>query len=159
MNTKLLTLLKCIRHARLIALTLALTLMISACDLVEGPKVDPTTFPTAGKKVLIDDFTAQRCGYCPRAHHAANILKESYPNDVVVVAMHASGLAIPQPNLGYPNDFRTTMGTELDAYYKAEQLRGYPVGLVNRRNWGPDALVDYSEWGSRVASIFRRRLR
>ncbi len=126
---------------------------LTACDIVEGPKVDPSGFTGSTNKVLIEDFTGHRCGNCPRAHEKAASLKATYGENVVVVAIHAGGFAQLVPVLGYDYDFRTPMGTELEAYYQADALTGLPIGLVGRRLWGGSALTRYADWGTDVGAV------
>lgn len=136
--------------AFLLALTFAASL--TACDIIEGPKVDETAFPTSGNKVIIEDFTGHKCGNCPRAHEKAQELLGIYGDNLIFVAVHAGGFAkvdIPQ---GYITDFNTSMGTELESYYEAD-LEGLPVGMVNRRPWNNKTLTKYPNWSAAVAAI------
>lgn len=126
---------------------------LTACDVVEGPKVDPKGFTGSTNKVLIEDFTGHMCGNCPRAHEQAASLKQTYGDNVVVVAVHAGGFARLVPFLGYSYDFNTPMGTELESYYQADALTGLPIGLVNRRLWSGNALTRFADWGSEVGAV------
>lgn len=125
---------------------------ITACDVVKGPKVDPNGFTGTTNKVLIEDFTGQMCGNCPNAHRAAETLKETYGENLVLIAVHSTNFAVPVPALGFPTDFRTPMGDELATFYDAANL-GLPVGLVNRRQWGGTAATRYPNWGTYVAAV------
>jgi thiol-disulfide isomerase/thioredoxin len=131
----------------------AFCLSLTACDVIEGPKVDPSGFAGSTNKVLLEDFTGHLCGYCPGAHVVAADLKSRYGDNVVVVAVHASGHASVLESIGYGYDFRTPMGTDLENHYHGDQLKGYPVGLVQRRDWGGTPLVDKLNWGANVATI------
>ncbi len=131
----------------------ALVLLLAACDKIEGPKVDPAGFAGSTNKVLVDDFTGHLCGYCPRGHVIAAGLKEQYGDNIVVVAVHASGHARVVPFLGFGYDFNTAMGTALENHYRGEPTTGYPIGMVQRRNWGGGPLVDKVAWGTKVAAV------
>jgi thiol-disulfide isomerase/thioredoxin len=126
---------------------------LSACDVIEGPKVDPKGFTGSTNKVMVEDFTGHMCGNCPQAHLQAQSLKNTYGENVVVVAVHAGGFARVVPFLGYDYDFRTPMGTELEAHYQADALTGLPIGLVNRRLWNGGALTRFADWGSEVGTV------
>jgi thiol-disulfide isomerase/thioredoxin len=129
---------------------LALAIGLSACDFIDGPKVDVNGFPPSGNKVVIEDFTGHQCGNCPRAHEKAQELLEAYGDNLIVIAVHAGGFA--RVNSNYPTEFRTSMGDELEAYYEAD-LQGLPIGMVNRRTVGASPLVRHANWSTAVASI------
>ena len=135
-------------------LLLALSVLISlvSCDVIEGPKVDPNGFTGTENKVLIEDFTGQMCGNCPNAHRQAALLKETYGENLVIIAVHSTGFATPVPVLGFPIDFRTPMGDELALYYEASNA-GLPVGIVNRRDWNGSPLTRYANWGTLVSAV------
>jgi Outer membrane protein Omp28 len=126
---------------------------LTACDVVEGPKVDPNGFTGSTNKVLLEDYTGHMCGNCPRAHAEAARLKATYDENVVVVAVHAGGFARIIPALGYNYEFRTVAGTELEAYYRADALTGLPIGVINRRQWNGSALTPYANWGTQVGAV------
>ncbi len=132
--------------------TLALGLGLSACDFIEGPKVDVSGFPANGNKVVIEDFTGHQCGNCPRAHEKAAELLGIYGDNLIVIAVHAGGFARVNTNTGYATDFTTDMGDELEAYYEAD-LAGLPVGLVNRRAVGGSPLVRFPNWSTALSAI------
>lgn len=131
---------------------LALAAGLSACDFVDGPKVDLSGFPPSGNKVVIEDFTGHQCGNCPRAHEKAVELKAAYGENLIVIAVHAGGFARVNANTGYGTDFTTDMGDELEAYYDAD-LVGLPVGLVNRRPVGGSPMIRYPNWSSAISTI------
>jgi thiol-disulfide isomerase/thioredoxin len=139
-------------HRLLIAAVFGLV-SLSACDVIEGPKVDPNGFTGSANKVLVEDFTGHMCGNCPRAHETAAALQETFGENVVVVAVHAGGFARVIPAIGYGADYNTEMGTELEAFYRADALTGLPIGLVNRRLWGSSALTPYADWSANVSTV------
>lgn len=137
---------------RAILSLLALAASLSACDIIEGPKVDLSGFPASGNKVIIEDFTGHQCGNCPRAHEKAKELLGIYGENLIVIGVHAGGFARVNANSGYATDFTTDMGDELEATYEAD-LAGLPVGLVNRRGIGGNPMIRYANWSSAVATI------
>lgn len=139
--------------AKSFLLLLGAAAILNACDYIKGDKVDPNGFAGSTNKVLIEDFTGHMCGNCPRAHEQAAALLETYGENLVVVAVHAGGFASVVPSLGYGEDFRTPMGTELEQYYGADQ-QGLPIGMVNRRAYnGGSVLTRFPDWGTQVAAI------
>ncbi|MBO7069482.1 MAG: Omp28 family outer membrane lipoprotein [Bacteroidaceae bacterium] len=112
---------------------------------VEPVGQDSITTDTVGKmemrRVLLEDFTGQRCVNCPNASDVITGLQESFGADTVIaVAIHAGPLAF------YTNSkflgLRTQTG---DEYYSHWQLEYQPVGLVNR-----SAPTEYQEWTAKV---------
>lgn len=100
-----------------------------SCDKVKPPYMNVTdvsdcpvpAFPdtaTPHKTLLIEEFTGHRCVYCPGGAHYIHLIKqELYGDKVVVLAIHASGLAEPEPG-NYSLDLRAgTHGEELYNYF------------------------------------------
>jgi thiol-disulfide isomerase/thioredoxin len=133
-------------------LSIGAAVALSACDVIEGPKIDPSGFTGSTNKVLIEDFTGHMCGNCPQAHAKAAQLKATYGENLVVVAVHAGGFATVVPSLGYSHDFNTAMGRELEAYYHADNL-GLPIGMVNRKTWNGSVLTRFADWGTEVSAV------
>lgn len=131
---------------------LCITAILSACDVIEGPKVDPNGFTGSTNKVLIEDFTGHMCGNCPRAHEKATELKGTYGDNLIVVAVHCTNFSRVVPSIGYATDFNTDMGAELALHYDA-QNEGLPIGLINRRNWNGSPITRYASWGTQVAAV------
>lgn len=125
---------------------------VTACDVVEGPKVDPNGFSGSTNKVLVEDFTGHRCGNCPRAHEQAVALHDVYGENLVVVAVHAGTFANLLVSQGYTTDFKTEMGNKLEEEYSADNA-GLPKGLINRRKFGASYLTNFSDWSSHVGTI------
>ncbi len=81
----------------------------------EVPVVDDYT-PVHVKKVLIEDYTATWCGYCPRVASAIEqVLQQS--NNVVAVAVHSD------EDMGYP--YVSNMATTYS-------IPGFPTGYIDR---------------------------
>lgn len=102
--------------------------------------VETTTPPSSETKmmrrVLIEDFTGQRCINCPNAADEIVRLQQSYGADsIIAVGIHGGELAFAgtEKLLG----LRTDLG---DEYNKHWNLEAWPMGLVNRI--GPLANID-----------------
>ena len=93
----------------IIVLFTGLVGFIISCDKVDPPYMNVTdvsdcpvpTFPditTPVKTVLIEEFTGHECVYCPTgSFYLHQIQQQSYGDRVIVLAIHASGLAEPGP--------------------------------------------------------------
>lgn len=99
---------------------------------------------TAQRVVLLEDYTGQACVNCPNAHVEATALHEQYPENLIIVAMHAGPQAIAAPS--------GLKQAEGDVYADAFGVKTYPNGLVNRRG----GLKDYPSWGAAVYDELQR---
>lgn len=122
-------------HRSLLLLLCLGQLGLAAAQTLVGTEPQPRT-------VLLEEFTAIRCGNCPTAHAVANALSMAHPEDLVVVAVHGGGLAIP---IGAQPDFRTTDGTALWSQFN---VAFQPQGLVNR-----GSLLATATWSSAVQNV------
>ena len=126
---------------------------LSACDIVEEPYIqgggDTPTPPQDSvqvvKKVLLEDYTGVRCVNCPEAGVLALKLQEVYPEQLIVMGVHAGMLSMP--NGGFP-DFRTPEGSEWWTFFGFDQN---PIGTIDRiaptsGSYG----INSGEWGSYV---------
>tara|TARA_R110002072_G_scaffold9144_16_gene44959 strand:- start:1541 stop:2410 length:870 start_codon:yes stop_codon:yes gene_type:complete len=114
--------------------------LLFSCDKIDDPVIElegcvdqctalPTENYISKKAVLIEEFTGITCNNCPDAALKAQELKDKYPGSVVLVGIHASSFATPNPSDGYDADFRTNMGTE---YYDFVNPLGLPIGTIDR---------------------------
>ena len=123
-------------------------IFLGACNVVEGPKVDPSGFSGSPNKILLEDFTGHLCGYCPRAHDRATDLLAIYPENIVVVAIHAGDLA--RTTNQFPREFRTAAGNLVYDYFLPQSL---PTGLINRRKFGASPLTQDVDWGTHIGTV------
>lgn len=79
------------------------------------------------KKVVLEQFTGIRCGYCPNGHSTSQAIKAQNPNDVFLIYVHTGDYA--RPSSGRP-DFRTDFG---EALANQAEATNYPTGTVNRK--------------------------
>jgi thiol-disulfide isomerase/thioredoxin len=137
----------------LLSSALAATAALTSCDIIKGPKKDYDQLQSnTSQKLLLEDFTGHTCGNCPAAHRAAADLVDVYGDKLIVVAVHAGGFAVPKPTLGYPADFRTAMGEELENNWNVDGA-GFPKGMINRRTYGGNTLLNFSSWGGYISSV------
>ena len=100
------------------------------------------------RKVLIEDFTGQRCINCPRATLVIGKLQEEYGHDAVIaVGIHSGPLGFK----GTPT--LTGLATELgDEYYSHWGIEYQPQGLVNRTG-----RCDYQLWATEVDKLITQQ--
>lgn len=137
-------------------------LTLSACDDIDDPiktvavgcsecVVDDNKSFVTQKAVFIEEFTGATCNNCPLATAAAKQLKDDHPGQVVVLAVHASNFAVPNPQDGYTADFRTTEGAE---YFDFVQPFGVPSGTVDRIDQGSHLFAKpYQQWETKMDDI------
>lgn len=95
------------------------------------------------KNVILQEFTAIRCGACPSGHKRGDEIQAAHPNDVIIMALHGgSGLAKPT-STGHV-DLRTEFWSDLLDGWGTGGSFGYPMAFVNRLDFSSNGL---SEWG------------
>lgn len=127
----------------------------AACDKVDGPYSEkPDGFNTdtgAVRKVLVEDYTGQKCGNCPRAAEAVEGIKDIYGDRVVSIGIHVGFFATPNTSgTKFLYDFRTPVGDELDQTFGNGDA-GLPNGLVNRKTVNGVLIQGYNNWATVVA--------
>jgi len=141
--------------------------LILACDKIKEPyvrftetddSVDPSICPrpvfteraTPVKKVLLEDFTGFLCPNCPTGAKEARALMTQYGEQLIVLAVHTGEFAVPDPSEGYPQDFRTSTGDALAAFF---QVLAFPNGLVSRTSFRSNTVLYYDTWAAAVDSL------
>jgi thiol-disulfide isomerase/thioredoxin len=129
--------------------------VIPACDIVEEPYLVPVgTGDTNNtgehvRKVLLEDYTGQKCPNCPEAAEIAHSLKEIYGEQVVVLALHAGFYSVPDATGNFTADYRTIEGSELNSYFA---FPAYPMGMVNRTDYSGSTILLKDSWEEAVAA-------
>ncbi len=131
-----------------IGLILAISAVILSCDKVKNPiqnpdaiadciinphhvKTDSNSSKVNHRIVLVEDYTGHTCGNCPRAAEDAESIQAKYGDSVVILAIHAGTQFSPPKLPDFPEDFRTTTGSDWDTYF-GFSAAGLPKGAVNR---------------------------
>lgn len=135
-----------------------LAFSLTGCDHIEGPfsenYIPPadTSSPQL-QNILLEDFTAHTCGYCPGAAKKAQDLQQIYGDRLIIVATHMGSLAEPQNNSNgsYAYDFRTTAGNEIDAYFSISDA--LPKGMVNRKSYNNKLILGKNDWASAIGQL------
>lgn len=107
-------------------------------DNPNPPVIDTTGYV---KRVLVEDFTGQRCVNCPDAAQMLSGLKEeTYGDRMILVAMHAGGLSLGTP---LHNDVAQT-------YMTALGMGANNPAISIDRVYNDDGV--YSNWPNAIAS-------
>lgn len=129
-----------------ILLILLVGIIAYGCDVIDAPYKQ--TLTTAGdfkKNVILVDFTAIHCVFCPPANKVANDLAELYGKEnVIVIGAHASGLAIPNPNV--PAELNMISETSKELYDKFAPGAGLPKGMVNQLDVDGQKIMNFGQW-------------
>lgn len=118
--------------------------ILAACDDVDRleDRFIPLPQVEAKRKVLLEEFTGQRCVNCPTAHLMINDLKTQYGENFIPVGIHATsafGLSEEASPLGL-------MNSEGDAYAKHWNANALPCGIIDRTS----GLLDYDKWAAYI---------
>lgn len=140
---------KFIGYVKMAAAGMLLGGVLSSCsDLDEQDRFVYIKPADAARKVLIEDFTGQRCVNCPAATDEIHHLQETYGEDnVIAVGIHSGplGFAGNKKSVGLLTDLGNT-------YYYHWGLDHQPVGLVNR-----EAPSDYPAWQGQVMRLIAQK--
>jgi hypothetical protein len=135
--------------SKILALIALSAILVPSCDIVEEPYLVPVnggTGPEPGdniRKVLLEDFTGQKCPNCPEGADLAHSLKAIYGEQLVILTVHAGYYAIPDATGDFTADFRTTEGTELNDYF---EVYANPLGMVNRTKYSGNRVLQIGDW-------------
>jgi thiol-disulfide isomerase/thioredoxin len=137
------------RLSKIFALALIAATLITACDIVEEPYLVPIDDgggpnPTDKvRKVLLEDYTGQKCPNCPGAAELAKNLQTIHGEQLIVIAVHAGFYSIPAATGEFTADYRTPEGNELNGFF---DIQGYPSGLVNRAEYQGNRVLFKDSW-------------
>lgn len=136
-------------------LIVTIGLAFSACDQIDGEVTEPNAPITGTQKVLLEEFTGQKCGTCPNAHEQVKMLLESYGDNVIPVAIHAGHFS--KTNATYPVDYTTPVGDEIHDHFSGAINNFYPIGFLNRTEFGGTQAVEYGAWSARVFELLSQQ--
>lgn len=133
-----------------IILILLVSIIAIGCDVIEAPyRQTQTTAGDFNKKVILVDFTAIHCVFCPTANKVANDLAELYGKEnVIVIGAHASTLAVPNPNV--PAELNMISETSKELYDKFAPGAGLPKGMVNQLDVEGQRITNFGQWDELV---------
>ena len=110
-----------------------------ACDNIgEDERYIEVDRVESQRRVLLEEFTGQRCTNCPAAHAIIEKLEEQYGEDLIVVSIHAGSFGIEAPD--------GLMQPEGNTYAGKWGVSAYPCGIVDRNS---GVLTD-NEWATAI---------
>lgn len=128
--------------------------LISSCDKIEPPYtqiVEEEPDDELTRKVLLEDYTGQRCVNCPAAAKVAHDIKELYGSKVVLMGIHTGFFALPGPPV-FMLDLRTEAGEAWDNHFGISTA-GHPKGVINRTSKSGVYFLSPGEWSTETAAI------
>jgi thiol-disulfide isomerase/thioredoxin len=140
--------------SKILALLLLSVMMIPSCDIVEEPYLVPVGSGNGPgpddqiRKVLLEDYTGQKCPNCPAAAEIAHNLKTLYGEQLILLTVHAGFYAAPDADGEFTADFRTVEGNELNIFF---EIPAYPMGMVNRTEYNGSMILLKDSWEPAVA--------
>ena len=121
----------------------AASMFLSSCDNISEDERYIYVKPADVKRrVLIEDFTGQRCVNCPAAHEEIERLQEQY-GDTTVIAVSIHGGALSVKSTATIVGLWTELGEQ---YNKSAGVESWPSGLINRTG----GLQDAPQWAAKV---------
>jgi len=138
------------------SLILLLAVILISCDEITSdykqankPNTDTTTVDTTKVlKILLEDYTGFKCGYCPAAGELARDLAALYPGRVILMSVHAGYFATPTSTHTY--DFRSPEGEGWNDHFA---IVGNPKGMVNRIKYEGSQVIEPSKWDAVIQSL------
>ncbi len=127
---------------------LGFVLLLSGCD--EQRRVIEPFVPTGDRVVLLEEFTGKGCTNCPKGSREIDNLLQQYPDNLVVVSIHAGFFADPEFFPLGIYDLRAAESAFLIQYLGP--IFGYPSGTVNRTAIGGDLQIGLQQWASAISS-------
>ena len=126
---------------------LVVVALLTGCDSVgSDERLIEIPAATVQRNVLVEDFTGQRCIFCPAASEAIAEQQKLYGADkLIAVAFHAGPLAI-KSTAGFVG-LRTDVG---DTYYKYWLVPNVPKAIINRRG----GVLAKDAWAGRIYDEF-----
>ncbi len=128
---------------------------IFSCDVIDPPYLEeggttPIDTTERRQKLLIEEYTGFKCPNCPPAAEVMHNLEEKYPDNVVLLTVHAGSFANPDANEPYTYDFRTPEGDQLNQYFN---IKAYPSGMVNRTERDNRRTLSSAQWEPRLRDL------
>lgn len=134
--------------------TAAMAMAAASCSNIdEGDRLIYVKPAEVGRAILIEDFTGQRCIYCPTGTEIINGIVDTYGEDnVIAVGIHSGplGFAGNSKTVGLMTD----TGNEYYTRWDKENKMGQPWVIFNRKT-SPDS--HYNNWAAMVGTIISEK--
>lgn len=134
--------------------TAAMAMAAASCsNIEEGDRLIYVKPAEVGRAVLIEDFTGQRCKYCPNGTDVINGIVDTYGEDnVVAVAIHSGPLGFA--GTAKAEGLMTDTGNKYYTHWDKENKMGQPWVVFNRKT-SPDS--KYQTWASILSGIISEK--
>lgn len=135
-----------------IIFTILATFMMVACDVIpESDRIGqgPERIVSL-RKVLLLDFTGQKCPNCPDAAAIISDLLTAYPRNVVAVGMYPDGHGLALPGV-LPTSLSTKEAMEYLSFYGTSN-ENLPCGVVNGKKFDGQYIQQKESWASLVTA-------
>ena len=127
-----------------------IAMALVGCDIIpEGDRLKPYQPLETQKRVLLTEFTGMKCVNCPRAAELAHQIKEQYPDNFVVVAMHPKSNHFTTPD-DADFDLRCEEADEYYKYFGGAATTSFPKGVVNWKKFNNLYLQNDGNWEALV---------
>ena len=133
-------------HKILLSAFIIATAFTSCDEVDENERYIELPAAEVRRKILLEDYTGQRCTNCPDAHRLISSLQEQYEDQIVAVAIHAGSFGIAE---GSNPILLGLMQPEGNEYAHHFGIDAYPSAIVNR-TIGPIAKA--ADWPAAVRS-------
>ena len=132
---------------------IVLTLLLAGCQVIpEDQQLLPLPQSEPQSNALLIEFTGFLCVNCPTAAEEAQRLHETYPDNLVVVAMHPSDNHFTQTTLE-EYDYTCPEANEYYRYFGGTAVTPFPTGVVDmQQGW-----LDYPSWGAKVLTSIAQK--
>jgi hypothetical protein len=139
---------------RLVIISVLFAFIMAGCDIVDEPYLVPVNGGGPGpgdevRKVLLEDYTGQKCPNCPEAAELAHSLQTIYGDQLIILTVHAGYYSIPSATGEFTADYRTTEGNDLNSYFG---FYAYPSGMVDRTEYKGSRVLFKDDWEGAVAA-------
>ena len=130
--------------------------LIVSCDYIKNP-IEENNENTCGdestgvpiKKILVEDFTGQRCLNCPQAAQILSDIIDDYCDHIIPMAVHTTAFADSTEE--FPHNYKTEVGEVLKNDYNIISL---PIGLINRMEFNGNTLQSRDNWRAAVNALY-----
>ena len=128
---------------RFVYILIGVAMTLASCsEIDENDRLTTIDKVEVRKKVLIEDFTGQKCRYCPNAMEEIEKLQKEYGKEnIIAVGIHSGPLSYKgsSSNIG----LFTETGQK---YFEHWGIEGQPKGLINRQG----GILKDSDWPKAV---------
>ncbi len=116
----------------------------------EERRVISPIVPGGDRIILLEEFTGKGCSNCPKGSREIENLLSLYPENLVVVSIHAGFFANPDFFKIGEHDLRTEEGEALFDYLGPNS--GYPAGVVDRTYFNGELQLTASAWAGYIGN-------